>query len=107
MRLISTRLLSSLPCSKEVLSQPFKERIVYHHFYNPITRGDWYVLAVDKKEGDFYFYGYIYLNKFREDYFTLKELEKIKLPFDAKITRNSNFKFVNLSDLIISLGHLE
>jgi hypothetical protein len=65
---------------------------IYLHFYNPIGAGDWYVIAGNRKGKDFEFVGIVFFTKPRLSSFTLRELQKKKLPFGEKIRLNKNFK---------------
>ena len=63
------------------------------HYFNPLGRGDWYVLKGKKQEnGDWLFYGYVKspIDPLFDEYgyFTLNELESVKLPFGLGIERD-------------------
>ena len=63
------------------------------HYFNPMGRGDWYVLEGKKQENeDWLFYGYVKspIDPQFDEYgdFTLKELESVTLPFGLGIERD-------------------
>ena len=70
------------------------------HYFNPIGQGDWYVIEGEKDEtNNWMFYGLVDLH-FREyGYFSLKELENIKLPYGMGIERELYWNPITIKEL--------
>lgn len=50
-------------------------------YFNPVGCGTWYVLEGEKQEnGDYLFFGYVELLEGEYGYFSLRELENLKIP---------------------------
>lgn len=68
-------------------------------YFNPCGYGTWYGIEYDPKAQEFF--GYVELGAIGEyGYFTLKELESIKLPFGLKIERDMYFKKTDMNEII-------
>lgn len=62
-------------------------------FFNPMGAGTWFVTEGNQiDEEDWEFFGFAHITDGEFGYFTLKELESIKLPFGMTIERDVNFK---------------
>ena len=70
---------------------PVKKVLV--KFFNPAGIGTWYVFEAQKNEytNDWEFFGLVDLYEKELGYFTLKQLESIKLPFGLTIERDKYF----------------
>ena len=69
-------------------------------FFNPCGRGTWYVLEGEKQNnGDWLFFGIVEINEREYGYFTLSELESVRLPFGLTIERDKYFKPCTVKDL--------
>lgn len=76
-----------------------KEQIVYVKYFNPCGLGTWYGIEYDPK--DKLFFGCVNLcGDWEYGYFSLTELENIKLMFGLGIERDLYFKPTNINDLI-------
>ena len=60
-------------------------------FFNPCGSGTWYVFEAEKNGNDWEFFGLVDLFEKELGYFTLSELESIKLPFGLSIERDMYF----------------
>ena len=60
-------------------------------FFNPCGAGTWYVFEAEKNGNDWEFFGLVDLFEKELGYFTLSELESIKLPFGLSIERDMYF----------------
>lgn len=72
--------------------------IVICKFFNPVGIGNWFPIEYDEEEH--IFFGYVSLFGDYNDelgYFSLEELENLKLPLGAKIERDLYFKEQPLS----------
>ena len=61
-------------------------------FFNPCGAGTWYVFEAEKKGDDWEFFGLVELFEKELGYFTLSELESIRLPFGMSIERDLYFE---------------
>lgn len=69
-------------------------------FFNPCGRGTWYVLEGEKQDnGDWLFFGIAEIYEREYCYFTLSELESVRLPFGLTIERDKYFKPCKVKDL--------
>lgn len=87
MKLLTETLKKQIPplYSNEGVENP----TIIAHFFNPMGIGDWYVLeGEEQEEGNWFFYGLVDLQMREYGYFSLKELENIKLPFGMTIERD-------------------
>ena len=90
MKLMTKQLETNIPKigSTEYVENPE----IKTHYFNPCGRGDWYVLEGEKQtDGNWLFFGYV-KSPITPDfdglgYFTLKELDSVKLPFGLGIER--------------------
>lgn len=70
-----------------------KETKVICKFFNPTGAGTWLVTEGSTIDGeDWEFFGFAHITDGEFGYFTLKELESIRLPFGMTIERDVNFK---------------
>lgn len=74
------------------------------HFFNPVGRGDWYVIEGRKEiDGDYYFFGYVksMIDPMFDElgFFTLSQLESIELPFGLGIERDICWKVKSLDEV--------
>lgn len=78
-----------------------EESVVICKFFQPNGSYTWYVTEAERQEdGDWLFFGMVENSYGRElGYFTLKELERIKLPFGLTIERDIYFKPAKLNEL--------
>jgi len=69
-------------------------------FFNPMGSGTWYVLEGEKQEnGDWLFYGLIDLYEREYGYFSLSELESVRLPFGMGIERDMCYTNRKVGDI--------
>ena len=61
-------------------------------FFNPCGIGTWYVFEANKVGDDWEFFGLVDLYEKEIGYFTLSELQSIKLPFGLTIERDKYFE---------------
>lgn len=67
-----------------------KDKIATAKFFNPCGVGTWYLIELDKDEDNAF--GFVDLHEREYGYFSIKELESIKLPFHLTIERDRYFK---------------
>lgn len=72
-------------------------------YFSPIGRGTWYVLEAEKQGEDYLFFGYVEspIDPLFDEYgyFTLKQLEEIRLPFGLGIERDLYFEQERMSEI--------
>lgn len=69
-------------------------------FFNPMGSGTWYVLEGEKHEnGDWLFYGLVDLFEREYGYFSLSELESVRLPFGMGIERDMSYTNRKVGDI--------
>lgn len=69
---------------------PIKDVLV--KFFNPCGIGTWYVFEAQKNGDDWEFFGLVDLYDKELGYFTLSELQSVKLPFGLSIERDMYFE---------------
>ena len=73
------------------------EQMVVARFFNPMGRGIWYLMNMDKD--DDYCWGICHLYVWEIGSFSLKELQSIEFPFDMGIERDLHFEPIKASEL--------
>lgn len=68
------------------------EKDILVKFFNPCGAGTWYVFEAEKNGDDWTFFGLVDLHEKELGYFTLSELESIKLPCGMAIERDKYFE---------------
>lgn len=97
MKLLTKEIEKNLPKLYATENQANKKAIV--KFFNPIGVGTWYGIEYDPQ--DRLFFGYVDLGMGGEyGYFSLDELESIKLPFGLGIERDRYFTPKDIKELI-------
>lgn len=100
MKLLTKELINKMPKLYATDSIPLNERDVICKFFNPCGIGTWYVLEGETQEDDFIFFGLVDLHEKELGYFSLNELQSIRLPFGLKIERDLHFSKTKLSNLM-------
>lgn len=67
------------------------EKNILVKFFNPCGIGTWYVFEAQKNGDDWEFFGLVDLYEKELGYFTLSELQSVKLPFGLLIERDVYF----------------
>lgn len=98
MKMMTKKLAKKIP---PLRATEFEENpMVVAHYFNPTGIGDWYVLEGEQRDdGDWLFFGLVNLFEKEYGYFTLKEIEGVKLPFGMKIERDLYWTPVNVSEV--------
>lgn len=93
--LISPLVKSKLP---KLYSQESQEDpTVYLKFFNPLGAGTWYFMEYCPEDN--LAFGYIDLHETELGYFSIAELEAIRLPFNMRIERDFSFVPKKLSEV--------
>ena len=91
MKLLTKALEKRIPKLYSTEELEDKDKRVVCKFFNPCGIGTWYVLEGDWKDDDYIFFGVIEIQERELGYFSLKELESLKLPWGMKIERDRSF----------------
>lgn len=93
-KLLTQAIRKQLPklYSQENVANP----IVRVKFFNPCGSGTWYATEFD---GEDTFFGLVDLHERELGYFSLSELESIRLPFGLRIERDIHFEPCKLSEV--------
>lgn len=97
MHLITKELEEKIPKLYETEHDEIKIAVI--KYFNPCGAGTWYVIEYDPD--DKLFYGFVKIHDEGEyGYFSLEELESIKLPYGLKIERDLYFEATPMNELI-------
>lgn len=96
MKLLTKELIKKIPKLYETDGLSDEEKICVVKLFNPVGAGTWYIIEYDEEEK--IAYGLVELGHYPElGYFSLEELENIKLPLGLKIERDKFWKPQTLS----------
>jgi hypothetical protein len=99
LKLLSKAILKTIPTVKHVIEQEPESRIIVAHLYNPIGVGDWFIMGGDAIDGDYRLFGLVLLDQTSFETFSLRELERLRLPFGEKVRGDKSFRPMTLADL--------
>ncbi|OFZ15348.1 MAG: hypothetical protein A2X86_17690 [Bdellovibrionales bacterium GWA2_49_15] len=99
MKLLTQEIKKKLPKIYETESIPLKEKEIVCKFFNPCGAGTWYAVEGQQEDDDFVFWGLVDLHEQEFGYFSLRELESIKLPLGLRIERDIHFEKVKVAQL--------
>ena len=99
MKLLTSEVRKKLPKLYATENIPTREKEIICKFFNPCGSGTWYVIEGEPKDDDFIFFGLVGLFEKEWGYFSLSELESIKLPFNLKIERDVCFNSYKVSEI--------
>jgi hypothetical protein len=91
MKLLTKEIIKKLPKLYATESIPLTDKEVICKFFNPCGAGTWYVLEGQEEDGDFIFFGLVDLHEKEFGYFSLNELQSVKLPFGLTIERDIHY----------------
>lgn len=98
MKLLTKEIIKKIPKLYSTENIPLSEKKVVCKFFNPCGVGTWYVIEGQEEEGDFIFFGLVDLHEKEFGYFSLNELQAIKLPFGLRIERDIHFSAKKVSN---------
>ncbi len=78
---------------------PDKEKKIAVKFFNPCGSQSWYVVEGQKTDEDWLFFGYVDSDFPEFGYFTLLELQSVRLPWGLKIERDMYFENKKIGDV--------
>ncbi len=91
MKLLTKEIIKKLPKLYATEDIDLLEKVVICKFFNPCGVGTWYAIEGQEVDGDFIFFGLVDLHEKEFGYFSLNELQAIKLPFGLSIERDIHF----------------
>lgn len=97
MKLLTQEIINKIPKLYSTENIPLSEKEVVCKFFNPIGAGTWYVIEGQEEDGDFIFFGLVDQDEKEFGYFSLRELQSLKLPFGFQIERDLNFAVKKVS----------
>lgn len=107
MQLMTTELEAMFPKLYETEDKSPEEVHVIAKFFNPTGPGTWFAVEYDPEER--IFFGYVNLGDpdcAELGYFSLDELEAVKLPFGLRIERDLYFGNHSLAEVMEKKGNL-
>lgn len=109
MELMTKELEMKFPRLYETGNISIDDRIVIAKFFNPCGAGTWYAIEYDPEEKLFFGYVSIFGDYYNDEYgfFTLEQLESMKLPFGLTIERDLYFKPQPMSSILAQLNYNE
>lgn len=97
MKLLTKEIINKLPKLYSTENIPLSEKEVVCKFFNPCGVGTWYIIEGQEEDGDFIFFGLVDLHEKEFGYFSLNELQALKLPFGLRIERDIHFSIKKVS----------
>ena len=98
MKLLTKEIIKKLPKLYATESIPLADKEIVCKFFNPCGVGTWYVLEGQVEGDDFLFFGLVDLHEKEFGYFSLNELQSIRLSFGLTIERDIHFSSKKVSD---------
>lgn len=98
MKLLTKEIEKKLPKLYSTEDIPCEEKIGAVKFFNPCGAGTWIGIEYDPE--DKLFFGFVDLIDKEYGYFSLEELESIRLPFGLRIERDLHFTPKSMKDII-------
>lgn len=99
MKLLTQEIKKKPPKLYATESIPLEQKEVICKFFNPCGAGTWYAVEGEEQEGDFIFFGLVDLHEKEWGYFSLNELQSVRLPFGLGIERNLHFSKIIIAKL--------
>ncbi len=99
MKLLTKEIKKQLPKIYETESVKLKDKKIICKFFNPCGAGTWFAVEGQQEEDDFIFFGLVDLHEKEWGYFSLNELESIRLPFGLTIERDLYFNSCKAGDI--------
>jgi hypothetical protein len=103
MKLLTPEIAAKLPPIYANEHKAPSEIKVVAKFFNPCGRGTWYATEYDPDER--MFFGYCHLFEGELGYFSLDELESVKLPFGLGIERDVLWNENTTLQTVMDRGH--
>ncbi len=100
MKLLTKEIQKKLPAIYATEKVELSEKQIICKFFNPCGAGTWYVIEGAQEENDFIFWGLVDLHEKEFGYFSLAELESIRLPYGLKIERVLHFTSCKVKEVM-------
>ncbi len=98
MKLMTKEIEKRLPNLYETENIKLADKVAQVKYFNPTGIGTWY--GVEYSPTERIFFGYVELHEAELGYFSLDELEEIRLPLGMKIERDLSFEPTKLGNII-------
>jgi len=101
MKLLTKELIEKIPKLYETEEQSEDKKMCIVKLFNPTGAGTWYIIEYDEEKR--IAFGLVDLGYYPElGYFSIEELENLKLPFGLKVERDALWKPQALSKVMES-----
>ena len=80
MKLLPENLKRTMPALNSTEAIPSRNKLIHCKFFNPSGPCTWYVIEGEEIDGDILFFGLVDFFDKELGYFSLQELENVKLP---------------------------
>ena len=101
MKMITKAILKKLPKLYSTENISVEQKNVICKYFSPVGNWTWYVIeGEEQKNGDILFWGYVKGHENEYGFFSLNQLNKIRLPYGLKIERDLHFDNVPLIDIL-------
>lgn len=99
MKLLTQEIKKQLPKLYATEDVPQDNKEVICKFFNPCGAGSWYVVEGEEQDGDFIFFGLVDLHEKEWGYFSLTELQNVRLKFGLGIERDIPFSKCTIGEI--------
>ena len=96
MKLLTKAIKKRLPKLYETENVKAEDKVLQVKFFSPVGSWTWYGVEFDGEDS---FFGYVRGHADEWGYFSLQELEEVRLPMGLKIERDMYFKPTKFSEL--------
>lgn len=91
MKLLTQQIKKQIPPFSSTERILLSEKTILCKFFNPCGAGTWHVIEGEARGDDFLFWGMVDLFEEEFGYFSLKELESLRLPYGFTVERDLYF----------------
>ena len=107
MKLLTAEVLNTFELQGDTSQMEASDIKVIAKFFNPVGAGTWFAVQYYPEDRTFFGYANLGDSRFAElGYFSLDEMESIRLPFGLGIERDIHFGSYSLQDVINKKGEL-
>ena len=103
MKLLTKAILKNLPPIYANENKPASEIRIRVKFFNPTGSGTWYATEYDPEQR--MFFGYAHIHEGELGYFSLDELESLRLPLGLKVERDLHWDDTTTLQAVMDRGH--
>lgn len=99
MKLLTAEIKKKIPKLYETEDVSDEEKEVVCKFFDPFSNWTWYVIEGEEQDGDWIFFGLVEGHEKELGYFSLNELESIRINGRQRIERDKYFDKCRLKDV--------